>query len=591
MQSTVKQPMPNPFFQTAPDASLKLPGLDAAWSSGNASQSALQSFVQSLGNTMQKALSGFPIPALTQLQQEYVKDAADLYLKMIEQASVSKDGQEKPPVVPALTKDKRFSSQAWHDRGFFEFNAAFYSLNSRYAMRLADAVELQPKEKSILRYTVQQMVDAMSPSNFLATNPDAQKKLIETKGASLAEGMNNVIADLEKGRISQTDEQAFEVGRNVATTPGAVIFENDLFQLIQYKPQTEKVGSRPMLFVPPAINKFYILDLQPDNSLVNYVVGQGHTLYLMSWCNPGEAQRDVTWDDYVEKGVLTAIDKVRELTGADTINTLGFCIGGTLLTNALGVLAARKQKKVESCTLLACFVDFRDTGTLGVFVDESQVKAREAVFADGGIMPGKDLGSAFSSLRPNDLIWNYVVNNYLKGEKPPAFDLLYWNSDFTNLPGRMFAWYLRNCYLENNLVKPGKVKVLGESLDLRKVKVPTFVLANREDHIVPWVSAYQTTQVFGGPTEFVLGASGHIAGVVNPPAARKRSHWTGGKLDADHKAWLSSATEHPGSWWTHWSDWLSQFKGDEKRAPAKLGNAAHKPIEAAPGRYVKVKAE
>lgn len=569
----------------------RFPAAESAWGQGNATSSAMQSFVQSLGNTMQKALSGFPIPALTQLQQEYVKDAADLYLKMIEQAAAPGDGQARAPVLPALARDKRFASKAWYDRGFFEFNAALYSLNSQYAMRLADAVQLQPKEKSLLRYTVQQVVDAMAPSNFLVTNPDAQKKLIETQGASLADGLNNVMADIEKGRISQTDEQAFEVGRNVATTPGAVVFENRLFQLIQYKPRTPKVGARPMLFVPPAINKFYILDLQPENSLVNYIVGQGHTLYLVSWCNPSEDLRDLTWDDYVGEGVLTAIDKVRELSGQETINTLGFCIGGTLLACALGVLAARRQKKVESLTLLACFVDFRDTGTLGVFVDEAQVQAREATFANGGIMPGKDLGSAFSSLRPNDLIWNYVVNNYLKGEKPPAFDLLYWNSDVTNLPGRMFAWYLRNCYLENNLVKPGKVTVLGEKLDLRKVKVPTFVLATREDHIVPWVSAYQTTQVFGGKTEFVLGASGHIAGVVNPPSANKRSYWTGGQLQDNPHAWLNSASEEPGSWWTRWSNWLQVHKGDEKRAPTRLGNAAHPPIEAAPGRYVQVRAE
>jgi len=547
-------------FGQSSSAPHAFPGLDAAWAgSTNPTTSALQSFIQSLGGTLQKAMSGFPIPALTQLQQEYVKDAADLYMKMLEQAgqagqavngaggAVGKGPQSRSA---PLVKDKRFSSDAWQDRGFFEFNAALYSLNSRYAMKLAEAVELQPREKSLLRYTVQQMVDAMSPSNFLVTNPDAQKKLIESKGASLAEGLSNVMADMEKGRISQTDEQAFEVGKNVATTEGSVVYENRLFQLIQYKAKTDKVGSRPMLFVPPAINKFYILDLQPENSLVNYIVNQGHTLYLVSWCNPDESHRDVTWDDYVGEGVLTAIDKVRELSGQETINTLGFCIGGTLLACALGVLAARNQKKVESVTLLACFVDFRDTGTLGVFVDETQVQSREAIFADGGIMPGKDLGSAFSSLRPNDLIWNYVVNNYLKGEKPPAFDLLYWNADYTNLPGRMFAWYLRNCYLENNLVKPGRVIVLGEKLDLRKVDVPSFVLATREDHIVPWVSAYQSTQVFKGPSQFLLGASGHIAGVVNPPAAKKRSYWKAGQQGSDPQAWLASATECPGSWWT-----------------------------------------
>jgi polyhydroxyalkanoate synthase len=550
----------------------------------------MQHFVQSLGETMQKAMTGFPIPTLTQLQQEYMKDAADLYMTLLEQAGQKSASEAKPAPSP-VAKDKRFASKAWQDKGFFEFNAALYSLNSKYAMKLADAASLKPKEKNLLRYTVQQVVDAMAPSNFLATNPDAQKKLLETKGASLAGGIGNVIADLEKGRISQTDEQAFEVGINVASTPGAVVFENELFQLIQYKPKTEKVGSKPMLFVPPAINKFYILDLQPANSLVNFVLEQGFTLYLMSWVNPGDAHKDTTWDDYVDTGVLTAIDLVREMTGQDSINTLGFCIGGTLLSTALGVLAARKQKKVDSVTLLACFVDFHDTGTLGIFVDEKQVKAREAIFADGGVMPGKDLGSAFSSLRPNDLIWNYVVNNYLKGEKPPAFDLLYWNADYTNLPGKFFSWYLRNCYLENNLIKPNKLTVLGEKLDLSKVTVPTFVLSTKEDHIVPWVSSYQTTQVFKGKIDFILGASGHIAGVINPPSANKRSYWTGGKLVADEKEWLATATEHPGSWWTRWGQWLAPFRGELKPAKAKLGTTKYKPIEDAPGRYVKVRAD
>lgn len=589
MQTTVNSSDTDRNAGRENEPAFTFPGVESPWAALNPTTSAFQSFVHALGTTMQKALTGLPIPALSQLQQEYVRDASALYLRLIEQTT-GKTEYGKTTAPSILGKDKRFASEAWHDKGFFELNAALYSLNAQYAMRLTDAVELQPREKSLLRYSVQQLVDAMAPSNFLATNPDAQKKLIESRGASLAEGLNNVIADLERGRISQTDEQAFEVGKNVATTPGSVVFENDLFQLIQYKAKTPVVGARPMLFVPPAINKFYILDLQPENSLVNYVVEQGHTLYLVSWCNPEEKHRDTTWDDYVEQGVLTAIDVVRELSGQDTINALGFCIGGTLLGCALAVLEARGLKKVESLTLLACFLDFYDTGTLGVFVDETQVKAREDVFANGGIMPGKDLGSAFSSLRPNDLIWNYVVNNYLKGEKPPAFDLLYWNADYTNLPGRMFTWYLRNCYLENNLIKPGHLTILGESLDLRTVKVPTFVLATREDHIVPWNSAYQSTQVLGGPCEFVLGASGHIAGVINPPAAKKRSYWTGGQQVSNAQDWLASAKEKPGSWWTHWSSWLSTHKGAERKAPARLGNARFKPIEPAPGRYVKVKA-
>ncbi len=568
------------------------------WSQNTPSGVALQSFVQSLGQTFQKAMTGLPIPTLTHLQQQYVCEASDLYISLLNKA-IGKEGVESGNQTLWPT-DNRFKSIDWQDRGFFELNAALYHLNAKFALRMADAIDLSPKEKTMFRYAIEQWVDAFAPSNFLATNPEAQKKLLQTSGQSFAEGLQNMIADLERGRISQTDEKAFEVGKNVATTAGAVVYENAFFQLIQYSPQTEKVGSKPILFVPPCINKYYILDLQPENSLIAYTVSQGHTVFLVSWVNPQASEHaQTTWDDYVEYGVLQAIDVVRDISKQNTINTLGFCIGGTLLVCALGVLAARQEKKVSSLTLLTCFIDFSDPGTLGVFVDEPQVRSREEIFSDGGVVSGKDLGSAFSSLRPNDLIWNYVVNNYLKGEKPPAFDLLYWNADSTNLPGKFFSWYMRNCYLENNLIKPNCVNILGKQLNLTQLDVPSFVFAAKEDHIVPWGSAYQTTHLLKGPVEFVLGASGHIAGVINPVSKNKRSYWVNhqtdhgqidqGKAAKSQEQWLENATEKPGSWWSHWTGWLQAHQGELKDAKPNLGNTQYKPIEPAPGRYVMVK--
>ena len=395
---------------------------------------------------------------------------------------------------------------------------------------------------------------------------------------------------MRQGHLSQTDESLFEVGRNVATTAGAVVFENELFQLIEYTPLTAKVHERPLLIVPPCINKFYIMDLQPDNSLVRYAVSQGHRVFMLSWVNADESIGDRTWDDYIEHAVIRAIREVQAISKQDQINTLGFCIGGTLLATALAVLAARGEEPSASLTMLTSFLDFTDTGVLDLFVDEQMVAMREMALGQGGLLKGKELAATFSFLRPNDLVWNYVVGNYLKGETPPPFDLLYWNSDSTNLPGPMYCWYLRHTYLENNLIKPGKVTVCGEPLDLRKVKLPTFIYASREDHIVPWQSAYSTVEVLPGKKQFVLGASGHIAGVINPPTKNKRSHWTNSRLPKTAEAWFESATEHPGSWWPAWTDWLKPLGGKLVPAPKTPGDRTHKPIEPAPGRYVKVKA-
>ncbi|WP_066259830.1 PHA/PHB synthase family protein [Hydrogenophaga flava] len=515
---------------------------------------------------------------LLEIQNQYLKDVAGLW---------NQGGAVQPK------GDRRFADESWGSNPVAAYTAAVHLLNARTLMALADAVEGDAKTRTRVRFAVQQWIDASAPSNFLAFNAEAQKKAIETQGESIAKGVANLLHDIKQGHVSMTDESVFEVGKNVATTEGAVVFENELFQLIEYKPLTAKVYERPFLLVPPCINKFYILDLQPTNSFIRYCVEQGNRTFVVSWRNPDASLADKTWDDYIEDAVIKAITTTQDITGAEQINALGFCVGGTMLSNALAVLAARGEERVHSATFLTTLVDFTDTGILDVFIDEPFVKMREMQFAQGGLMPGRDLATTFSFLRPNDLVWNYVVGNYLKGESPPPFDLLYWNSDATNLPGPYYAWYLRNMYLENNLVKPGKTTVCGHKVDFRKVKLPVYIYGSREDHIVPIGGAYASTQVFPGKKRFVMGASGHIAGVINPPAAGKRSHWTGpaGQFPADVNEWIDGATEHKGSWWTDWAAWLKPLAGKQIAAPKTYGKGkAYVAIEPAPGRYVKAKA-
>ena len=516
---------------------------------------------------------------LQNLQGQYFKDASELWNQSLQNS--------------LQVKDRRFSGEAWASNPVAAFNAATYLLNARTLMGLADAVEADEKTRTRIRFAIEQWVAAAAPSNFLAFNAEAQKKAIETQGESIAKGVKNLMHDMQQGHVSMTDESLFEVGKNVATTEGAVVFENEFFQLIEYKPLTAKVYEKPFLLVPPCINKFYILDLQPENSLIRYAVSQGHRTFVVSWRNPDESMAQKTWDDYIEDAAIEAIHTVQAITGAPKINALGFCVGGTILSTALAVLAARGEKPVASATFLTTLINFTDTGILDVFIDENFVKFREQQMGKGGLLKGQDLASTFSFLRPNDLVWNYVVGNYLKGETPPPFDLLYWNSDSTNLPGPFYAWYLRNTYLENNLVQPGKVKVCGEAIDLGKVDIPVYIYGSREDHIVPIGGAYASTQVLPGKKRFVMGASGHIAGVINPPAAKKRSHWLsdGTAFPADVNDWIAKAKEVPGSWWTDWSDWLKGHAGKPIAAPKTYGKASKfKAIEAAPGRYVKAKA-
>jgi len=490
-------------------------------------------------------------------------------------------------------KDRRFAGKAWHS-SWSKVIAATYLLNSKHLLALAKAVDTDEKTRQKILFTTEQMIDALSPSNFIATNPEVLENIISTQGQSIQKGIVNLLSDMKKGKVSQTDESAFEVGKNIATTEGYVVFRNALFELIQYTPLTKTVYERPYLMVPPCINKYYILDLQPDNSVVRHMVAQGHTVFLVSWKNPDAAMAQVSWEDYVGDGVIKAINVVQEISKQKQINLLGFCVGGTLTASALAVLAARNEHPAASLTLFTTLLDFTHTGILDVFIDEDMVQMRENTIGGKngkcGMMSGLDLGNTFSFLRPNDLVWNYVVENYLKGNSPPPFDLLYWNGDSTNLPGNMYCWYLRHTYLQNDLVKPGKLTLCGEKIDLGKIKCPAYLYASQEDHIVPWQSAYESTKILKGKNRFVLGASGHIAGVINPPAKNKRYYFENNNLADTAQAWLEGAKQIPGSWWPNYTKWLEQFGGEQKPASSTFGNTKYKKMEAAPGVYVKEKA-
>jgi polyhydroxyalkanoate synthase len=529
------------------------------------------------------ALPKIDVQKLRGLQQDYLRQLASLW------TPAAAEGNAAP--LP----DRRFADAAWTNNPVASLAARAYLLNSQALLEMADAVEGDAKTRARIRFAVEQFAAACAPSNFLALNAEAQQKALETQGASIGQGVRNLVNDLRQGHMQQTDETRFEVGRNVATTEGAVVYENELFQLIEYRPLTARVHARPLLMVPPCINKFYILDLQPANSLVRHMVAQGHRTYMVSWRNPDESLARATWDDYVSSGVIQAIAAVRAITGSDAINALGFCVGGTLLATALSVLAAKGEKPVASATLLTTFLDFSDTGVLDLFIDEAAVRMRELQFAGGGLLPGRELASTFSFLRPNELVWNYVVGNYLKGETPPPFDLLYWNSDATNLPGPFYAWYLRNTYLENRLKQPGAVSVCGVPVDLSRIDIPVYLYGSREDHIVPVGNdgggAYASTRILPGPKRFVMGASGHIAGVINPPAKKKRSYWVrdDGALPEKLSEWSAGATEKPGSWWDDWTAWLAPKAGPKIPAPRAYGSEAFPPIEPAPGRYVQQK--
>ena len=524
--------------------------------------------------------------ALTALQKKLTDQQMSLWQSVLGKHQ----GKEASFKIDPEPGDRRFAAPEWRDNPLYDYLHQAYLLNSRYVRELAELLPADDeKARERMRFLARQVIDALAPSNFAATNPEFIQRALETRGQSITDGIGNLIADFEKGRISMTDESAFEVGRNIATTEGAVVFENEVMQLIQYAPLTDKVGSRPLLVVPPCINKFYIMDLQPDNSLIRFMVEQGNTVFLVSWRNPTEAQGHLGWDDYLEQGPIEALRVAREITRVKQLNVLGFCVGGTIVTSALAVLKARGDDAAASLTLLTTLLDFSDTGEIGLFIDEQALLTRESTIGQGGLLPARDLQNTFSFLRANDLVWNYVQNNYLKGQKPQAFDLLYWNSDSTNLPGPFACWYMRNMYLDNSLRVPGKLSMCGEKANLGCLEMPVYLLATREDHIVPWQSAYLSTRLLSGRKRFVLGASGHIAGVINPARKNKRSYWINDDTSLAAEAWLAGAEEKPGSWWSDWAAWLKPLSG-EQRTPRKTGNTKYKPVEPAPGRYVKERA-
>jgi len=522
---------------------------------------------------------------LAELQMRYSQQHLQLWTALFGSGAQAAPAK---PVVETPPGDRRFSGVEWRSAPYYDYVRQSYLLNTRYILDAIDALSVDERTRERLRFAARQMTDAFSPANFAATNPEVLKLALQTQGASLMEGLRNFFEDAQKGRITTTDESVFEVGKNIAVSEGAVVFRNELIELIQYRPLTGQVHARPLLMVPPCINKYYILDLQPQNSLVRYMVEQGHTVFMVSWRNAEEEQATLSWDDYLRDGVIGAINEVQAISGQKKINAMGFCVGGTLLASALAVMAARGEDPVESLTLLASMLDFSDTGEISLFVDEASLAARETAIGKGGIMPGKELAFVFSALRANDLVWSYVVNNYLKGRHPEAFDLLYWNSDGTNLPGPMYCWYVRNMYLDNALRDPGRLIMLGQPVDLGRLKMPAYVVATREDHIVPWRTAYHSTALLKGESRFVLGASGHIAGIINPANKNRRSFWTSeARPPGEAEAWLAGAREHPGSWWSDWSNWLARYGAGMVKAKKRLGGHGRKALEPAPGSYVK----
>ena len=572
--------------------------LQAMFQAGQAMAQGFSQFLASQQKTMQTQAPAMPhgvnpaawapeSEAVAELHKAWMGQHAQLWQAMLGKAPT----EQAPMVAKPEAGDRRFDNPAWAESPVYDYLRQAYLINAGYLKELAESTPVADgMAKDRLRFFTRQMVDAMAPSNFAATNPEFIKAALETKGESIKQGIQNLIEDLDKGRISMTDDSAFEVGRNLAVTPGSVVFENELIQLIQYSPLTDKVAKRPFVIVPPCINKFYILDLQPEKSFVRYAVEQGQTVFLVSWKNVKADQGHLTWDDFIELGPLTAIDVVREICDTPQVNALGFCVGGTILSSALTVAKARGQDPVASLTLLTTLLDFSDAGEIGCFVDEASVAAREASIGKGGLLRGAELSSVFSALRANDLIWQYVVGNYLKGGKPPAFDLLYWNGDSTNLPGPFLAWYLRNMYLENNLRVPGKLAMCGVRADLGRLDMPLFFLASREDHIVPWKTSYLGRALVGGESTFVLGASGHIAGVINPAVKNKRNYWMNESTTSNPDEWFDTATEVKGSWWPKWTEWLGRFADGSVAARGRLGSSSRSPIEPAPGRYVKEKA-
>ncbi len=502
-------------------------------------------------------------------------------------------GEEAGPVAAPEPGDRRFADPEWSSNQFYDFLKQAYLVTTRWADRMvADAADLDPHTRQKAEFYIRQIGNALSPTNFVLTNPELLRETLKSNAENLVRGMQMLAEDIEAGgghlRIRQSNSSMFEVGRNLGTTPGRVVFQNDLIQLIQYAPSTATVVKHPLLIVPPWINKYYVLDLTPEKSFIKWCVDSGLTVFCISWANPNEHLAKKTFEDYLREGPLAALDAIKQATGEDKVHAIGYCVGGTLLSVMLAAMAAWHDDRILTATLFASQVDFTYAGDLKVFVDEEQVKALEQRMGERGYLGGETMATVFNFLRSNDLIWPYVINNYLKGKAPFPFDLLYWNSDATRLPAANHSFYLRNCYLENKLSE-GKMMIGDTAIDLKSVKVPVYSLATREDHIAPAKSALYGCKFFGGPVKFVLSGSGHIAGVVNPPDRKKYQYWTGPRpRSAELDKWLAKATEHAGSWWPDWLAWIR--RSDKAKAPARMpGDGALKPIEDAPGSYVKVR--
>jgi len=502
-------------------------------------------------------------------------------------------GQEAEPIIAPAKDDKRFKDAAWDENTLFDYIKQSYLLTARWLQSTVKNVDgLDEKDAKKVDFYTRQFVDAMAPSNFVMTNPEVLRTTVESGGENLVKGLENMLKDLERGkgqlRISMTDYDAFKVGKNIAVTPGKVIYQNDLIQLIQFNPSTEQVYKRPLMIVPPWINKYYIMDLREKNSYLKWAVDQGFTVFVMSWVNPDERLAAKTFEDYMVEGPLASLDIIKQVTGEDEVSAVGYCLGGTLLASTLAYMASKGDDRIKSATFFTTMTDFTEAGELSVFIDEEQISMLEEKMNKVGFLDGSEMATTFNLLRANDLIWSFVVNNYLLGKDPFPFDLLYWNSDSTRMPAAMHSFYLRNMYQKNLLVKPGGITLKGVPIDLSTVKTPSYFVSAREDHIAPWTSTYAATQIFSGPVRFVLSASGHIAGIINPPAANKYCYWTNTKNPKNPDAFLQGATQNPGSWWTDWAKWVTKLAPE--KVPARVPGSGSVPvIEDAPGSYAQLR--
>ncbi len=518
------------------------------------------------------------------------------YMGLWQQAASRMMGEDTAPVAEPERGDRRFRHAEWEENQVFDFIKQSYLLTARWMRDTVSDVEgLDDRTAEKVDFYTRQFIDAMAPTNFLMTNPEVLKATVEEKGENLVRGLDNMLADLERGkgqlRVRMVDDDAFEVGGNIAVTPGQVIWQTELMQLIQYAPTTENVETRPLLIVPPWINKFYILDLKPENSFIAWAVEQGLTVFVVSWVNPDESLGHKSFEDYMNEGILAALEGIKAATGEREVDAIGYCLGGTLLATTLGYMKGIGDERIASATFFVSLVDFEEPGELGVFIDEEQVQYLEQRMAEqGGVLDGSAMATTFNMLRANDLIWSFVVNNYLLGKAPFPFDLLYWNSDSTRMPAAMHSFYLRKMYQENLLREPGGINFQNVPLDLTQVDQPVYILSTKEDHIAPWKATYQATQIYSGPVRFVLAGSGHIAGVVNPPGAGKYGYWIGEDLPAAAEAWLAGAAKHEGSWWPDWIEWIRGRSAGQ--VPARTPGSARAPVlEAAPGSYVLVRGD